>query len=156
MASGSFHLAGHVFALCLGQRLPKGSVTYAVITSRLPVRKKFRFKHHYRKQIEKSSCWGKTSMTLGGLLPRGKAEGQEGVKNLTRRGVRQRASYLPLAGPQHIGTSSRKQNRCYKSFFQVPADSTWSLQGERDAHGKEVMYSKAKAFLLGTLGHQRS
>ena len=42
--------------------------------------KKFRLKRHYRKQIEKSSCWGKTSMTLGGLLPRGKAEGQEGVK----------------------------------------------------------------------------
>lgn len=40
---------------------------------------KFRFKRHYTKQIEKSSCWGKTSMALGGLLPRGKAEGQEGV-----------------------------------------------------------------------------
>lgn len=29
--------------------------------------------------LKKSSCWGKTSMSLGGLLPRGKAEGQEGA-----------------------------------------------------------------------------
>lgn len=42
-----------------------------------------------------------------------------------------------MAGLQHIGTSSSEQNRCYESFFQAPADSTWTLQG--DAHGKEVI-----------------
>lgn len=40
--------------------------------------KKFRFKDHYRKQVEKSSCCAKTSMTLRGLLPLVKAEGQKG------------------------------------------------------------------------------
>lgn len=131
-ASGSFHLAGHVFALCPGQRLTKGSVTHVVVTSRLPqCAINSDLNVTIQSRLRKAAAGVGPLMTLGGLLPRGKAEGRGGGERLTRRGVRQRASCLPLAGLQHIGTSSRKQNRCYKSFFQAPADSTWSLQGGR-------------------------
>lgn len=62
------------------QGLPKGSVTHVAVTSRLPQCARNSDLNITIESRLKSSCWGKASMTQGGLLPRGKAEGQEGVK----------------------------------------------------------------------------
>lgn len=56
------------------QGFPKGSITHMAISSRLPQCAINSDLITIESRL-KSSCWGKTSMTEGGLLPRGKAEG---------------------------------------------------------------------------------
>lgn len=58
-----------------GQGLPRGSVTHMALTSSLPQCARNSDLNITIESRLKSSCWGKTSMIQGELLPRGKAEG---------------------------------------------------------------------------------
>lgn len=54
------------------QGLPKGSVIHVALTSRLPQCTRNSDLNITIESRLKSSCWGKTSTTQGGLLPRAK------------------------------------------------------------------------------------
>lgn len=100
--------------------------------------KKFRFKCHYRKQIEKSSCWDKTSMTLGGLLPRGKAEGQEGVKGSLDEALDSERATSPWQGCSTLALAAENKTDVTKASSKRQRTPLGHC-GERDAHGKEVI-----------------
>ena len=78
-------------------------------------------------------------MTLGGLLPGGKAEGQEGVKGSLDKALDSKRAASPWQGCSTLALAAENKTDVTKASSKHQQTPLGHCR-ERDAHGKEVIF----------------